>query len=171
MKWITEHPVFVLLMVVAALCSIAAYATQSLLALVVTILFVLASIVVLSLPQSSNRKREAPAAQRIEPAAPSPGEKRWIDCAYCDGTGAIVAERLATRRGVIRDDRATCPICSGDGQLFTTLWSQPPCRRCHGTGKLRSSWYNRFSFPQFNTKIEVCERCGGTGRRPFPRAE
>ena len=93
-----------------------------------------------------------------------PTERRLIDCAYCNGSGSIVAswDRFHVQH-------VTCGLCSGLGQLFTDLWVQPPCRRCGGSGKLHSIRSLRFRNRLYsNTFIEPCEVCGGNGRMPFP---
>lgn len=93
-----------------------------------------------------------------------PKEKQFIDCAYCDGKGSIVA-----RWDRFHTEHATCGICSGRGQLYSDLWVQPLCRRCGGSGKLHSIKSVRFRNRRYsNTLIEPCGVCAGTGRIPFP---
>ncbi|MBN1674144.1 MAG: molecular chaperone DnaJ [Kiritimatiellae bacterium] len=65
-------------------------------------------------------------------------------CADCSGTGVTPGSRKETckhcgGRGVIVSSsgffqvRQTCPVCSGTGEVIAS-----PCRKCHGTGKVKT---------------------------------
>lgn len=163
MEWLSRHPVAVVVMVLAGLCGIVALALQSIIGFVAAVILFLVVVAVAWRSGHSNGTENSP-----DTPVTSTDEKRWIDCAYCGGEGSIVADRLTTIRGVIKDERATCPVCHGDGQLHTRLWSQPVCRRCGGSGKLKSWSFNPRVFSQHVTTFTVCDRCRGTGRRPLP---
>lgn len=90
------------------------------------------------------------------------GDRKWIECAYCGGTGSVT-----TFASLYQQHVGTCGICGGHGQILTDLWSQPACQRCEGSGRLVSREYQRFGRRgRYSTYTRSCAVCVGTGRRP-----
>jgi DnaJ-class molecular chaperone len=107
---------------------------------------------------------------RPEASLSRASEKKWIDHAYCNGTGSITAYYDGSSHQI-----ETCGICQGHGQILTDLWDHPSCRRCGGSGKLtdteyvptiRQVGYAVVQHHQFNKTTKPCDVCGGTGRKP-----
>lgn len=117
-------------------------------------------------PQPAPVVETVPTQQPVsEPEAPP--EQDWIDCAYCKCKGSVIGFRDAHSERLI-----TCGVCSGRGRIFTDLWNQPHCRRCNGSGSLVTNTTQRIpigrrrSIKRWDTFIDPCDVCGGTGREP-----
>lgn len=101
----------------------------------------------------------APAEPVLPAPATDPNEKRWINCAYCEGRGSVV-----TYYDQWRTENSTCGICNGKGGKHMIGPPPPLCRRCGGSGKLQS-WTRVRSRRRSHTRIstEPCDVCRGTG--------
>ena len=163
MKWILEHPAYLTISIVGSVASIASLALGSRLGfLVIAVLAVVAVGVVYRYHRAEVRteRNVIPTEERAE-SSHEP-TKQWMDCRYCDGTGSVVTYATLYDKRV-----ATCGVCSGHGQILTDLWSQPDCRRCGGSGKLKSEEYRRiYRVRQYSSHTQPCDVCGGTGKRP-----
>jgi hypothetical protein len=145
--------------------------------------FILLMLTIVLLIWQRASSRESPAKTKAYPVEPAiaqpasnePVEKTWIDCAYCQGSGTLTTyyDGQTTRK-------EKCGICQGHGQILTELWNRPACRRCEGTGRLVSKeyiptlhnlGYRIVQHHQFNTEIQPCDVCNGTGKRPWQSGE
>lgn len=82
---------------------------------------------------------------------------RWINCAYCHGTGVIGNHGKSCYecggRGQVEDEyKIECPNCHGE-----YLREGPTCKTCHGSGKVRCTSCK-------GTHVVKCEKCNGKGR-------
>ena len=117
-----------------------------------------------------------PASLDVEDPARSADSKdcdeRPIRCAFCNGSGTIIRDRLTVGGRVVSQQDDACEVCKGRGEVLTRLWNAPKCKRCNGSGKLVDFGNEPIVVGRKKilrrpmTTYNVCDVCGGIGKRP-----